>query len=196
MSFVPSVNDPTPTAINTCGRGRGRGRGRASSTGRGIGRGIGRGGRLSPVALHTTDGDEEALVIEQTVNAENVNTLTVENETEGNKELQTESDKRDTETDVTMDLKDASSKLEHVDVALAADMKPNSPFSNAEMEADVITIDATGSYTASAFDELVTSSANPVVLDRSHLLFGLWNGSFDVRGPNGENRISEALGVE
>lgn len=196
MSFVPSVNDPTPTAINTCGRGRGRGRGRASSTGRGIGRGIGRGGRLSPVALHTTDGDEEALVREQTLNTENVNSSTVEIETEGKKELQIESEKRDTETDVTMDLKDASSKLEHVDVALAADVKLNSPFSNAEMEADVTTIDATGSDTASAFDELVTSSANPVVLDRSHPLFGLWNGSFDVRGPNGENHISEALGVE
>jgi hypothetical protein len=136
------------------------------------------------------------LAIEQTLLTENINSSSVEIETNREKELaekdlQLESDKHDTETDVTIELKDVSSELEHEDIGLAADVKPSSPFANTEIEADVITNDATGSDTASAFDELVTSSANPVVLDRSHPLFGLWNGSFDVRGPNGENYVHE-----
>jgi hypothetical protein len=180
----------------TCGRGRGRGRGRTSGCGRGVGRGIGRGGRLSPVALHTQDGDEEILVIEQTIDTENINSSSTEienNEEKGvpGKDAQLESDKQDIETDVTAELKDASSEVEHEETSSTVDVKPNSPFANTEMEADVVTIDATGSDTASAFDELVTSSANPVVLDRSHPLFGLWNGSFDVRGPNGENDLEK-----
>jgi hypothetical protein len=146
--------------------------------------------------LHTQDGDEEILVIEQTLDTENTNSSSIEIETNEEKEsagkdAQLESDKQDIETDVTTELKDASSELEHEETSSTANVKPNSPFANTEMEADAVTIDATGSDTASAFDELVTSSANPVVLDRSHPLFGLWNGSFDVRGPNGESHVEK-----
>lgn len=192
MSFIPSVNDPTPTASNSCGRGRGRGRGRASSAGRGIGRGIGRGGRLSPIASHTLDGDEEVLAVGQTHITEDANGVgLLESEANDEKELVgkdlvSESDKQGAETNIASEPKDASSELESEDAGAVADVILKSPFAVPETEADITMIDATGSDTASAFDELVTSSANPVVLDRSHPLFGLWNGSFDVRGPNGE----------
>jgi hypothetical protein len=51
----------------------------------------------------------------------------------------------------------------------------------AETDNDACSTDAT----AAASDDAVVKSAGPVLLNRSHPLFGLWTGSFDVRGTNG-----------
>ena len=51
----------------------------------------------------------------------------------------------------------------------------------AETDNDACSSDAT----AAACDDVVVKPAGPVLLNRSHPLFGLWTGSFDVRGTNG-----------
>lgn len=74
----------------------------------------------------------------------------------------------DNDNDVSDDMLDA--KLD-VDVSTTV----------VETDNDACSTDAT----AATFDDVVIKSAGPVLLNRSHPLFGLWSGSFDVRGTNG-----------
>lgn len=74
----------------------------------------------------------------------------------------------DNDNDLSDDMLDA--KLE-VDVSTTA----------VETDNDACSTDAT----AATFDDVIIKSAGPVLLNRSHPLFGLWSGSFDVRGTNG-----------
>ena len=53
-----------------------------------------------------------------------------------------------------------------------------------ETDIDACSTDAT----AATSDDVIIKSAGPVLLSRSHPLFGLWSGSFDVRGTNGTVR--------
>ena len=196
VSFIPSPSDPIPLAISTTGRGRGRGRGRASSSGgRGSGRGVLRGGRTTIMTSNRPDLEGDISVAVQNQKASDVTShpedfgkpaVSSDNACEDLADKNSETGKNaklmisnyDTGrmSSVTAD-NDNDESDDILDTTLEADFSTTA----VETDNDACSTDAT----AATLDDVVIKSAGPVLLNRSHPLFGLWSGSFDVRGTNG-----------
>ena len=214
---MPSVNDPIPIAPTPSNRGRGRGRGRASiNGGRGIGRGISRIGRLSTgaTAAVADDGTVTAEielgggVVDASAEQEQ------EGEQEGDGDKIDDSklvDEADNDSDTNTDNGDNNDIEEKIESALDSEealkssskkikdssSSSSSSASGADADADAdtgVSMEICDDETAAVTDSVndtgeppVIAPTTPVIIERSHPLFGLWSGSFDVRGVNGKN---------
>lgn len=196
VSFIPSPNDPIPVPISTTGRGRGRGRGRASSSGgRGSGRGVARGGRTSISSSSRPGSEGETSASVQHEKASDVTTYpedfgqsasvgetTCEDSADQNSEMEKNAELIVSNYDTgRLSSVEADNDNDESEDVLDTTLEADASITAAETDNDVCSTDAT----AAAFDDVVVKSAGPVLLNRSHPLFGLWTGSFDVRGTNG-----------
>ena len=214
---MPSVNDPIPIAPTPSNRGRGRGRGRASiNGGRGIGRGISRIGRLSTGATAAVADDGTVTAETElgggVVDASAEQEQEGEGEQEGDGDKVDDSklvDEADNDSDTNTDNGDNNDIEEKIESALDSeealkssvkkikDSSSSSSATGADADADAdtgvsmeICDDETAAITDSVNDTgepAVIAPTTPVIIERSHPLFGLWSGSFDVRGVNGKN---------
>jgi hypothetical protein len=213
VSFVPSPSDPFPIAPNPASRGRGRGRGRLpTNNGRGTGRGVGRGVRASSDCLQIQatagNGDPET-------STNNEKQIDLEDGGEdgadvGNEEIDAlVSGDFD---DAPADLEDGEDYAAELDTAIPDGDGDSKDHKSTEEEADFDHVDvndlqniegkdiavrmitnSNDSMTvpdASATHQLVpssisSSSSSAVLVERTHPLFGLWTGTFDVMGATG-----------
>jgi hypothetical protein len=190
VSFIPSPNSPAVVVVApTSGRGRGRGRGRVSSGG---GRGTGRVVAESSVTplvdqLHP-DVDVVKIEAETIVDSSNglispkpENSDSGKNTTELTEDTEKPSDENHDES--ASNLMAAESDQDEPDSALNLSIDPEVTLGAAEIKVGAVS--NTNEESGAVTDEPVRTST-PVTIDRNHPLFGLWDGTFDVRGANGE----------
>ena len=179
VSFVPSPSDPIPVSASHSGRGRGRGRGRSlTSISRGIGRGVSRGGRVTTSAADVCSLNTDIIASDQEHSAEHAADMYMDveiNEQEG------EEGDESRLCDDMFDNEDTNGDAEEMIDAVIE----SADSSATAIVADSISMDASGN---SIIDLPISNS--PVFIQRSHPLFGLWTGSFDVRGVNGTTKCA------
>lgn len=213
VSFVPSPSDPFPIGPNPASRGRGRGRGRVlTSNGRGTGRGVGRGVRASSDCLQIQvpagNGDPETSISnEKQLDLEDGGKVGAD---VGNEE--TDASVSGDFEDAPVDLEDGEDYAAELDTAIPdgdGDSKDHKSTNDDETDFDQVDVnnlqniegkdpairminncDSLTAPDASATYQLVPSSSlsssAAVFVERSHPLFGLWTGTFDVMGATGE----------
>lgn len=162
VSFIPSPNDPPPPVPAVGGRGRGRGRGRGSGSGRGGGRGRPPSGNVLPSAVAMTD---ELLVSSSSAAASSSSAAMMADGEEADHDNGGDDGDDDDIEGINADERDDDGTGTVDEGAM-----------------DVCEGDGTessGMPTAAALaSEYVLRP--PVVIDRSHPLFGLWKGTFQV----------------
>jgi hypothetical protein len=195
VSFVPSPNDPVPVpVVSHSGRGRGRGRGRLSSGGRGAR--TSRGGRISTATSQlsavSTDLDvsgEAGEVGEAGEASLELEEGDVDQGEQEEKEEKSGDSKSADGSDINTE-GDIDDKIEStVDTATEPTVKEETAVTTDTTDAaDGLSMDicdGEGTDATITSESAVPVSTTPVIIERDHPLFGLWTGSFDVRGVNG-----------
>lgn len=183
MSFVPSPSDPVPVVPSHSGRGRGRGRGRASTSSvRGVGRGISRSGNIIATAAQVSLVDSDVIVSEQEYSTETAIDVDMEVEIAGHEAEEGDDNKL---VDEILDVDDPHAHNGDVEEMIEAAIDP-ADSSATVLAADVATTDTSEDIATGNADSGIAVCNAPVVIERTHPLFGLWTGTFDVRGVNGK----------
>ena len=217
VSFVPSPNDPIPLPIQAVshsvgsGRGRGRGRGRTSASGgRGVNR-VSRGGRISSSSLSAGDdavagehsseqdlGEASAeLVIKGIEGDVDLGEVDLEKFGEGGEMGDSKSADGYNDSDVTDSGSVGGSVEDAVNSAVEGALSSETIIAADDGDAgdgDAVSMDVCDDDSAAAEESTAPRSVTPVVIEREHPLFGLWTGSFDVRGLNGEKYMIRVVG--
>ena len=194
VSFIPSPNSPAVVAVApTSGRGRGRGRGRVSSgSGRGTGRAVADSSLTPFVDQLQLDANFVIIETDRLGNSSDgllspkpENSDSGKNTTELTED--TEKSSNENQDESTSILMTTESDQDEPDNAPNLSIDPEVTFNAAVTEAGAVSNKNEEIGTVNAADETVRTST-PVTIERNHPLFGLWNGTFDVRGANGEKR--------